>query len=152
MTAEGLTAEARAKFVNQGRAENIGVSEARNLVGKPQRQIHAISDGTGRKGGARPRYTVILVLAWSIDPFREEFALFARLMIELQRDVIRVLAATQSSQKVVADLVPVLSHGTVAQRVVVVGQREGLHEEIANRVKPALRDLRGEVAGGLSRF
>src|SRR5215467_1081158 len=148
MTAERLPTEACAKFVDQGWVENIGMSDASDLVGKPQRQVHTVSDITGWEGGSRPGYTVVLVLAWSIDPFREEFALFARLMIELQRDVIRVLAASQSSQKVVADLEPVFSHGTVAQGVVVVGQREGLHKEVANRVNPALRDLRGEVAGG----
>src|ERR1051325_2899501 len=68
-------------------------------------------------------------------------------MVELQRDVIRVLAASQSSQKVAADLVPVFTHGTVAQRVVIVWQGERLHEEHGRRVKPALRDLSSEVTG-----
>ena len=80
------------------------MSDASDLVGKPQGQVHTIADITGWEGGSRPGYTVILVLAWSIDPLREEFALFARLMIELQRDVIGILAASQSSQVTPAGL------------------------------------------------
>src|SRR5689334_6899719 len=37
MAAERLPAEARAKFVDQGRAENISMPEAGDLVGEPQR-------------------------------------------------------------------------------------------------------------------
>ena len=79
-----LAAEAAPEFIDQGRPERVGVAERDNIAREIDGIIGAVADLVPRKGRSGPRHAVIPIRYRTVEPFREQAALFTQLMIDFQ--------------------------------------------------------------------
>ena len=99
-----LAAEAEAKLIDEIGAESVGMAQRDNLAANAEIIGRPKADEFLRERGASPRHSIIAVLGRAEQPLKEIFTL-AGLMINLDRKIDGILAASTPALEVVADTV-----------------------------------------------
>src|ERR1035437_3148901 len=119
---EELAAEADAKVVDELRVESIGVTQRNNLAANTEIIGRSKANAVLRERRPSPRHIIITVLARTVQPL-SKILTFASLMVNLNRKIARILAASDPTLEVVAYTVGATRRqGTATQGVDMVGR------------------------------